>query len=119
VRPGRVAPNSPAADVQRNTARILAGNISFGQNNTDPAKNVFGWHAQNVVTPSTANTEFAVPHGLTFSAGGPAVPYKPVRFRVTNINANATVYASSTAWTTSNIYLKCSAASVTISLFID
>lgn len=120
MRPARLFTTSTPADVLRNHGFILSGNVQFGTSNTDPAKNVFGWHAQNIVTPSTANTEFAVPHSLTFQTGeGKSVPYIPRRFWVTNINANATVYASSTAWTSSNVYLKCSQASVTLSLFFD
>ena len=94
----------------RNHARILAGNISFGLSNTDPAKNVAGYHAQNVTTPASANTEFTITHNLG---------YIPQRFWVTNINANATIYQSTTPWTATAIYLKCSGSSTTVSLFID
>lgn len=94
----------------RNHARVLAGNISFGQNNADPSKNIAGYHAQNVVTPASANTQFTITHNLG---------YVPQRFWVTNINQNATIYQGSTPWTTTAIYLQCSGSSVTCSLFVD
>jgi hypothetical protein len=96
--------------VLKNHARILAGNISFGQNNTDPAKNLVGSHAIAIVTPSTPNTEFSFVHNLGFI---------PTRFWVTSMSAAGQIYKSTTAWTTTTVYLKCTTASVTISLFID
>jgi hypothetical protein len=119
LRPARVSSTSPAQDVLRNHARILAGNIQIGANNEDPAKNVFGWHAIDVVTPSTANTEFAVPHSLTFNVGGNSVPYIPTKWRLTDISVNGIVYRSTTAWTSTDAYFKCSVGSATISLFLE
>ena len=96
--------------VTRNHARVLSGNIQFGMNNNDQAKNILGFHAQNVTTPASPNTEFSIVHNLGFV---------PNRFWVTNMNANANIYSSGTPWTSTTIYLKCSGSSVGISLFVD
>ena len=49
-----------------------------------------------------ANTEFAVLHGL----GGPENPTTPRGFLVIRRNQAATLYESSTAWTTTTAYFK-------------
>jgi len=109
VRPS-ITHQTPQIQVLQNHTRILSGNISFGVNNTDQAKNMLGYHAIGIVTPATANTDFAVPYVL---------PFLPTRYWVVNISANATIYTGVTPWTKTDIYLRCSVATATVSLFID
>lgn len=90
--------------------RKALSNISFGQktNNTDNGQNIVGQWITGT-SPSAANTEFAVAVNLG---------YIPVGFDVKRQNAAASFYDSGTAWTESNIYLKCSVASVVYTLFV-
>jgi hypothetical protein len=106
MRPTRA--NMPVDAQLRNVRRVLT-NISFGQGNTDQNKNILGWDSGNITTPATANTAFTVNHSLG---------YVPTRFQVHYNNSAGVVYDSGTAWTTSTISLKCSAASATIRVFI-
>jgi len=57
----------------------------------------------------TADTEFSVSHHLGRVPNG---------FLVTKIDKAATVYDSGTSWTTTTVYLKCSAANVSVTLRI-
>lgn len=90
--------------------KVLGGNVSFGTTtaNTDRGRNINGW-AATVVTPGAPDTEFAVPHGLGRI---------PIGFLVMSRSVSGNVYKSTTAWTTTNIYLKDSAVSDTLVLFI-
>lgn len=94
----------------KNHSRILAGNISFGSStsNSDLSRNINGWW-YTVTTPSTANTQFTVPHGLQRI---------PIGFDLKRNNTSGVVYDSGTTWTSSDIYLKCSVASAAITIFI-
>ena len=94
--------------------RILSGNVSFGVNNTDLSQNIFGCWVNDVVTPSTPNTEFSVPYSLTQQTYQLIAKFYDVK----SINAACSIYKSSTPWTTSTAYFKCSVASVTVSLFL-
>jgi hypothetical protein len=91
-------------------SKVLAGNVSFGQSttNTDQGRNINGWMATGT-SPAGPNTEFAVAHGLGRI---------PIGFFVLSTDKAAHIYKSTTAWTTSNIYLKSDVASVTYTLFI-
>ena len=94
----------------QNHALILNGNVSFGQTttNNEQGQNINGWKATGT-TPGSANTEFAVPHGLGRI---------PIGFLTLALGANATIYKSTTAWTASNIYLKCSGSAVSYTIFV-
>lgn len=93
-------------NVFEQTDKILRGNVSFGDGtNTD---NVFGvW--VTVISPVAPNTQFTVNHKLG---------QVPVAFDVKRKNAAGDVYDSGTPWTKTQIFLKCSGASVTLTLFI-
>jgi hypothetical protein len=84
--------------------KILAGNVSFGAstNNTDQDINMDCFKATGT-TPGTANTEFSISHQLGRI---------PVGFLVASVDQAAIIYKSTTAWTSSHIYLKCNVASV-------
>lgn len=88
------------------TDKILRRNVSFGDgSNSD---NIFGvW--VTVTSPVAPNTQFTVNHSLG---------QVPVAFDVKRKNAAGDVYDSGTPWTATQIFLKCSAASVTLTLFI-
>lgn len=62
------------------------------------------------VTPSVANTEFAIPHLLGRI---------PVRAERTRADRACDVYDSGTAWTKDQIYLKCSVAGALVLLRIS
>ena len=87
----------------------VQGRIRFGDG-TDgtPGENIRGeW--QVIADSGTANTEFAVAHTLG------AVP---VGYIVTKISNAGVVYLGTTSWTSTNIYLKSSAANSAITIFI-
>jgi len=101
------------ADVLR-LFTLTQGNISFGKTaNGKNGQNIFGQWA-TVADTGNANTEFAVPHTLNFETRS----IIPGNYFVTNINVGGVVYNSGTAFTSSNIYLKCTVAHATINLFI-
>jgi hypothetical protein len=106
VRPSR---GTQSLAVQVQNLRRVATNISHGNSNSDPNKNIQEWDSQNITTPGTANTAFTVPHNLG---------YVPTRFAVTYNNSSGNVYDSGVAWTATYISLKCGAASATIRLAI-
>lgn len=62
-----------------------------------------------VADSGTINTEFTVAHTLKRIPEG---------FLVININKGGVVYSSGTGWTTSAIYLKCSAANAALTVII-
>ncbi len=64
--------------------------------------NLFGQFLE-FVTPSVADTEFTVPHGLD---------YTPVGYNLANIDSKGYLYSSSIgSWSPTKIYLKCSIGS--------
>jgi hypothetical protein len=64
----------------------------------------------DILTPSPANTEFEVPHGLL---------RKPIGYWVVRRDKAVTVYDSSTgSWTDKFLYLKADQASATIRLLV-
>ncbi len=68
----------------------------------------FAWKSDvKVVSNGTANTEFTVRHDLGRI---------PTKFAVVNKDKAGDVYKGSTAWTKEAIYLKCSVASVALTL---
>jgi len=86
--------------------KMLRGGLSYGDGtNSD---NIAGqWAA--VTSPGAANTEFAVAHGLR---------KVPTGFHVLKKNAACDVYAGTTAWTSTHIYLKATGTTVALTLFI-
>jgi hypothetical protein len=100
-----------------NIAKIVNGGIDFGSSTQlaqGPGSAYTGnMNGQwvNVTAPSSANTEFAIPHNLN------RIP----SFYFYNSNVAAIVYElpnTGTAWTTSNIYVKCNTASAILRMFI-
>lgn len=84
--------------------KVLAGNVAFGAttSNTDKDINISCYKATGI-TPGVANTEFSIIHSLRRI---------PIGFLVASVDQAATIYKSTTAWTNSTIYLKCSGVSV-------
>jgi hypothetical protein len=88
--------------------QAVNGNLRFGSSGS-------GTNGENIAgqwvtfSTTTANTEVAVTHSMG------AIP---VGFIVTNINVGGVVYTSGTAWTTTKVYFKCSAATATITIFL-
>jgi hypothetical protein len=124
---GKVSADTLLGALER-TNKILEGRISFGRTNandqpynngTTPAPdhaNVQTWKATGT-TPSSANTEFAVPHNLLW------VPWHYFY----HLNVNGVLYqdaTTGTAWTAAttsamgNIYLKCSVGSAAFTIMI-
>lgn len=91
---------------------ILNGSVDkggFSQANTvNQPGNTDNIHVQ-VVTPNVANTEFAVTHNLNRIPTGINVVFK---------SASSDTYASTTTWNTSQIFLKCTQANVTLTMEI-
>ena len=86
--------------------RSVDGHLGFGDG-SDP-DNMFGvW--KTYTSNATPNTEDAITHG---------VGLVPVGYLVFVQDKAASFYKSGTAWTTNQIFLKCSVASVTVTIFI-
>lgn len=86
--------------------RVLNGQISFGDGAT--ADNIKGeW--KTVTSHATGGTEFAVTHTLGVV---------PVGFLLVVPPASGTVNKGTTSWTTTNLYLNCSANAQTITIFV-
>ncbi len=99
-------------EVDRDLKRIydcLQGRVRFGNGNSDSnGENIDGqWKV--ISDTGTINTEFSLSHSLGSI---------PVGYLVTKINKGGVIYDSGTAWTSTNIYLKCSAANATVSIFL-
>jgi len=83
----------------------LATLINRGLNFTDN----FNALVSTVADTGLANTEFTIAHGLKRIPSG---------YLIVNQDKAATVYASGTAWTVTNIYLKASAANVALGIVV-
>lgn len=99
----------------QDVARSINGGLDIGQP-VDTSINTSGVGPVNVrgnwakvITPGAPNTEFAVPHNLN---------YIPVGYDIKRQDKACSVYDGVTAWTKTQIFLKCSVASVTITFFI-
>lgn len=90
--------------VTQQMGKVLSGNVSFGAstNNVDQDINIDCFKATGTA-PGTANTEFSIAHQLGRI---------PIGFIVASVDQAAIIYKSTTAWTSSHIYLKCNVASV-------
>ena len=87
----------------------LSGRVRFGTG-TDGARgeNIAG-EFQVIADTGNINTEFTVTH---------TVGAVPIGFLMINSDKGGVVYDSGTAWTSTNIYLKCSAANAAITIFL-
>lgn len=87
----------------------LSGRIRFGPNNNviNKGENILGQFI-NYTSNATPDTQDTVPHSLASI---------PVGYIVVNRNKNGGVYTSAAA-TSTNLYLKCSVASTTLTLFV-
>ena len=87
----------------------LKGRIRFGTGTDgDRGENIAG-EFQVITDTGTADAEITLGHGLG------AVP---IGYIVVKINGGGVVYDSGTTWTSTNIYLKCSSANATTTLFL-
>lgn len=86
----------------------LQGRVRFGDG-TDNARgeNISGEF--HTFTTAGANTEVVVPHTLNAT---------PVGRIVISQDKAGSLYSSTTAWTSTNIYVKCDVASVTFKIFL-
>ncbi len=87
----------------------LQGRIRFGGGvDGSDGENIDGqW--QVISDTGSINTEFSVPHSLGSI---------PIGYIVTKINKAGIIYDSGTTWTSTTIYLKCSVANATVSVFL-
>jgi hypothetical protein len=93
-----------------NHARVIGGQISFGatMGNAEQDRNIQCSKASGV-TPGVANTEFAVPHGLG---------RVPITLNGWDTNNGGVIYRSTTAWTKTQAFFKCTTASATYNLIL-
>jgi len=86
--------------------KILDGNVDYGDgvNRGNIAGN---WIT--VVSPGVANTEFNFLHKLN---------KLPVGYHIMRRNNSGLVYDGVTAWTTTTMYLKCTVATQTMTIFV-
>lgn len=93
----------------QNIFTLSKGRIRFGDGaDAQQGENIAG-EFQVVADTGAADTEFIVAHLLGVV---------PIGFLVINIDAGGVIYDSGTAWTATNIYLKCSAANAAVTLFL-
>lgn len=87
---------------------VLQGRVRFGTGTDgDRGQNVSG--SFQVVTTAGADTEVTIAHGLGAT---------PIGFIVLRQDKSASFYDSGTAYDATNIYIKCSVATVTATLFV-
>jgi hypothetical protein len=96
-------------DWNQNHSRILSGNVEFGDTmtNKEPGRNIKCSKATGA-TPGVANTEFAVTHILG---------KVPITFFHHTDNGGV-IYKSTTPWTNTQIFLKCTTATANFSIVI-
>lgn len=85
-------------------------NISFGDTmgNSDRSQNMECWKSSGNA-PGVANTEFAVAHGLGRI---------PITLAGQDTNNGGVIYRGATAWTTTQIFLKCTTAAAAYNIVI-
>ena len=89
--------------------QVLQGRVRFGDGiDGMEGENIAG-EFQVVSDTGVANTEFTVSHSLG------AVP---IGYLVIKIDKAGVVYDSGTTWTSTDIYLKCSASNANVTLFL-
>ncbi len=109
-------PEKWARDVDNDLGTIflaLSGRLRFGSNNTlnNHGENVMGQFV-TYTTNGTPNTEDTVPHTLNSI---------PIGYIVVGKSKAGDIYqlaTTGTLWSGSNIYLKCTVASVVVTLFL-
>jgi hypothetical protein len=130
---GQVVPTEQAGQLQNerefklrvfNLCSEFNKGIDLGvstQTNSNPGSNAYTGNLNgawaNVTAPAGPNTEFAVPHSLTNAQGQPKIP----SFYWYIADRAARVYQlpnTGTAWTTTNVYLKCDTASAVLRIFV-
>lgn len=88
--------------------QVFQGRIRFGTGTDgDRGENISG--SFQVVTTAGADTEVTVAHGLGVA---------PIGFLVLRQDKAGSFYDSGTAYDDTNIYIKCSTATVTATLFV-
>lgn len=92
-------------------ARVLNTNVSFGStmSNKDGDTNINCWKA-NGTAPGTANTEFSIAHSLNRI---------PLTIVGQDTNNGGLLYRSSTPWSKTTIYLKCTVASSVYNVIVS
>lgn len=88
--------------------KLTNRNISFGTLVNGVDQNIQG-QMVDVANTGAANTEFSVIHNLG---------YIPQFYDVKYINVSGNVYVSTTAWSKTKAFFKCSAATAHVRLFI-
>lgn len=89
----------------RTVAATLNGGLSFGDGTQSTRLGNFRGHTIEFVTPSVADTEFEVPHGLKEI---------PVGRLILDQDKAGTLYASRRgAWSKTRVFFRCDVASVT------
>lgn len=94
----------------KNIVLVLQGRVRFGANNTvtNKGENILGQFI-TYTTNATPNTEDTVAHALGSV---------PIGYIVVRQNKAASLYDSGTVWTSSSLFLKCSVASVLVTVFL-
>jgi hypothetical protein len=87
----------------------LQGRVRFGAGNDGSGGENIQGEWQVIADTGAINTEFSVTHGLGSV---------PVGYLVVKTNKGGVIYDSGTTWTSTTIYLKCSAANATVTLFL-
>jgi hypothetical protein len=106
---------SQVRTLQENINKIfqcLQGRISFGTGDDGQRNGNVEGEWQEFTSHAGADTEFAVAHGLISV---------PLGYLVVSQDKAGTLYQmhdTGTAWTTTNIYLKCNVASVRFLIFL-
>jgi hypothetical protein len=92
-----------------NIFNAFKGRIRFGDTtNASRGENIAG-EFRTFTSSATPNAEFSLAHTLGATALG---------WIVINKNKAGDLYKGSTAWTSSSVYLKCSVASVSFTIFL-
>lgn len=90
-------------------AKFAQSRVRFGDGSDgEEGENISGTF-QVYTSNAVADTEDTIAHGLGVA---------PIGFLVINIDKGGVVYDGGTAWDSTNIYLKCSTAATTITLFL-
>lgn len=112
VGPEKTDPDNWAKDVNDDLTNIFLclGRIRFGPNNNviNKGENVQGQFI-TYTTNASANTEDTVSHNLASI---------PVGYLIVKQNKAGSIYDSGTSWTSSHLYLKGSASSMTVTIFL-
>lgn len=94
----------------RNHGRVLAQQVSFGStmSNKEFDRNIQCSKASGT-TPGVANTEFAVNHNLN---------RVPITLAGWDTNNGGVLYRSTTPWTKTQVFLKCTTATAAYNLVL-